>query len=265
MEFLGLFLGILIGLTIGVMGSGGSIVTIPILVYIMNYTVAESTVYAMFIVGFTALVGSIKVYSAKVLPIIQALLFAVPSVFSMIMVRTFLVPNLPEEVFFTSSLSLPISTLLLLFFAIVLFWSALAMLKIPPADTQHNLAPKSYTWLVANSIWVGGLSGLLGVGGGFLVIPVLHKRAGLSMQQAVAASMLIITLNSFIGFGISYQQVPIHWPFLLVFNSLAIMGVLFGIFIHNKISITTLKTAFAWFILCIGAYIIFKEFFHFSI
>lgn len=258
MEIIGFALGILIGISLGFIGSGGSILTIPILVYIMSISPTNATTYSLFIVGISALVGSIKGAKDKLLDYNMALYFGLPSIASIFIMRKYVLPELPDVFFTFLNFSVTKDFFIMLVFAILMILASFSMIK---KDTNIVFdAPKIQTYsIVIKGVLVGLLTGFVGVGGGFLIIPTLLFSAQLPMQKAVATSLVIIAFNSLIGFAGSVNNNPIDWSFLLGFTGFSVIGILSGMYFSNRISSQKLKPAFGWFVLVMGIYIMVKE------
>ncbi|MFW0716420.1 sulfite exporter TauE/SafE family protein [Pedobacter sp. N23S346] len=258
MEIIGFALGLLIGISLGLIGSGGSILTIPILVYVMHISPSQATVYSLFIVGISALMGSIKGARENLLDYRIALYFGLPSVISIFMMRKFFIPLLPEKFFTILDFTVTRDIFIMLAFAVLMILASFSMIgKNPTADLTSVNATKIN--IAGKGIFVGLLTGFVGVGGGFLIIPTLIFSAKLPMKNAVATSLVIISLNSLIGFAGSLTDSNIDWSFLLAFTALAVIGIFAGMFLSKKMSNEKLKPAFGWFVLITGIYILIKE------
>jgi uncharacterized membrane protein YfcA len=258
MEYIGFLLGILIGISLGLIGGGGSILTIPILVYIMGISPSNSTTYSLFIVGVATLIGSIKGIKDKMLDYQIAIYFGVPSIVSIFIMRKYIMPMLPETLFSIADFSITKDLAIMLVFAILMIVASFSMIKkeIPIQVLQTKINAKE---IILKGIVVGVLTGFVGVGGGFLIIPTLLFSANLPMRKAVITSLLIITFNSLIGFAGSLNSDPIDWEFLIEFTGFAVVGILIGMYFSQKISNEKLKPIFGWFILIMGIYILIKE------
>ena len=258
METIGFLLGILIGISLGLIGGGGSILTIPVLVYIMGISPSNSTTYSLFIVGISTLIGSIKGIKDKMLDYRIAFYFGVPSIVSIFIMRKYIMPLLPDILFSVTDFSITKDLAIMLVFAILMIVASFSMIKkeipIQGLDTKINAKD-----IILKGILVGVLTGFVGVGGGFLIIPTLLFSANMPMRKAVITSLLIITFNSLIGFAGSLNSEPIDWEFLLEFTSFAVVGILIGMYFSQKISNEKLKPIFGWFILIMGIYILVKE------
>ncbi len=258
MEFIGFALGVLIGITLGLIGSGGSVLTIPILVYLMHISPSHATTYSLFIVGSAALVGSIKGIRAHLLDYKMALYFGLPSIFSIFIMRKFVIPTLPATLFTIYNYAITKDLFIMLVFAVLMIITAFSMIVSSKQlkNTREEIGKNS---IIIKGVFVGLLSGFVGVGGGFLIVPILIFSGELPMKKAVATSLIIIAANSLIGFAGSLNSEPIQWKFLLAFTTFAVAGIYAGIYLSNKISNKKLKPAFGWFVLITGIFIIIKE------
>ncbi len=260
MEVIGFALGILIGITLGLIGSGGSILTIPILVYVMHITPGNATTNSLFIVGIAALVGAIKGAKDKLVDYKMAIYFGIPSIVSIFIMRKFLVPILPETFFTLFDFVVTKDLFIMLVFSILMIASSFSMFHKKKEDL-NNKTSVDLKMITVKGIVVGLLTGFVGVGGGFLIIPTLLFSAKMTMQKAVATSLIIVAVNSLIGFAGSANIDTIKWPFLLEFTAFAVVGILTGMYLSKKMSNEKLKPAFGWFVLFTGIYIIIKELF----
>lgn len=260
MEIIGYILAILIGLSLGLIGSGGSILTIPILVYIMYISPSNATTYSLFIVGVSALVGSVKGAKDKLLDTRTALYFGLPSVISIYIMRKFIVPIMPDVLFEIFGISISKDFFIMLVFAVLMILASVSMIKKRTEIENEDFKIDKIS-IIIKGVFIGFLTGLVGVGGGFLIIPTLLFSAKLPMKKAVATSLVIIAFNSLIGFSGSLGNVIIDWIFLFKFTSFAVFGIFIGMLLSKKISNQTLKPAFGWFVLITGIYIIIKEIF----
>lgn len=261
-EYLGYIGALFIGLILGVTGGGGSILTVPVLVYLMGFSPVVATAYSLFIVGTTSTFGTFQNLKKGVVSIKTGLQFAIPSLFSVYLTRRFLVPALPEVVFQNSHFILTRSTFLMILFAFVMFFASLSMLKTSKKNTDETVPKKQNILLVLLQILsVGILIGLIGAGGGFLIIPALFHIAKLPMRKAIGTSLLIIAINSLIGFTGDIGNQIIDWSFLIKFTTIAIIGIYIGIYLNKFINETLLKKGFGWFVLVMALFIFVKELF----
>jgi len=266
MEIAGFLGAFLMGLSLGLVGSGGSILTVPILVYLFYIDALLATTYSLFIVGITSLVGATVRAGAGNIHWPATLVFGLPSLISVYLTRSFVLPMIPDVIFHQGSFILTKSLFLLLLFAVLMLSASFSMIQDQEEEKEDNIPSGRVSYnlfsLCIKGISVGCVTGLLGAGGGFLIIPALVLMANLPMKKAVGTSLVIIAANSFTGFGRDYQfHELIDWRFLVYFSTIAITGILTGSSIAHKISGEKLKPIFGYFILLMGAFIIFKELF----
>lgn len=255
-EFLGYIGAFCIGIVLGITGGGGSILTVPTLVYILNLNPIIATAYSLFIVGTTSAFGSIQNFRNGLVDTKSAFLFAIPSVIGVYLTRKFIVPEIPDPVFYFASLQLTKATFLMVIFAIVMLLSAISMLKEKKKLTPE---PKKKYWVIVQLFLVGILIGLIGAGGGFLIVPALIKLARLTIKKAIGTSLLVISINSLIGFLGDVQNATIDWSFLLSFTTLSVIGIFVGLYLQKLLNEKILKKIFGVFILLMSLFILYKE------
>lgn len=260
---IGLILAIAVGISLGLIGSGGSILTVPILVYIMGVPPVLATAYSLFIVGSTALVGGVQSALQKKVDFKTVLIFGVPSILAVYLTRAYLLPYLPEEWFSLGSLIITKSVGLMLIFAVVMLAASFSMIKTKKGsveESENQQMTYNYPMIFLEGSVVGVLTGLVGAGGGFLIIPALVLLAKMPMKLAVGTSLFIIAAKSLLGFLGDVQSTPnMDWNLILVFTLMAVLGIFIGLFLSKKIDGKKLKTAFGWFVLVMGIYIFIKE------
>jgi uncharacterized protein len=261
MEIVGYIASIIMGLLLGLIGGGGSILTIPILVYLFGVDPVLATAYSLFVVGVTSLVGSVSHFRHGNVHLKTAILFGIPSVVAVFIVRKFIVPIIPDPIFSIGGFEVSKPLFIMVLFAILMMVAAFSMIIKPKKETTDNKTSKhNYFIILLEGLLVGGVTGLVGAGGGFLIIPALVLFVGLSMRRAVGTSLLIIALKSLIGFtGDMTSAVELDYSFLILFSSFAIVGILTGTYIHKFIPSKKLKPAFGWFVLAMGIFILSKE------
>jgi hypothetical protein len=259
MEYIGYFISILIGITLGLVGAGGSILTVPVLVYLFKINPESAVSYSLFIVGISSMVGSYRHYLLGNLKIKSALIFALPSVISLLIVREIILPMIPSQIFAVNDFVVSKNMLIMIVFAGLMILASISMIK-KSKDKPETIENVNYKILVFIGFLVGLVTGFLGAGGGFLIIPALLFFANLPMKQAVGTSLLIISINSAIGFtGDILTGVQINYKMLFTISSIAIIGMFIGTALSKKIDGKKLKPAFGWFVLVMGIYIITKE------
>jgi uncharacterized membrane protein YfcA len=248
-----------IGITLGLIGGGGSILTVPVLVYLFAIDPILSTTYSLFIVGSTSVVGSISYIYNKSVNIRTAIVFGIPSVISVYFSRYFILPVIPDELIQIGKFQLTKNVFLLLLFAVLMIFASYNMIKRPTNENEEKKSKIKIFGIVLQGAFVGLLTGLVGAGGGFLIVPAIIIFAKLPMKVAVGTSLIIISANSFIGFLVAYKSNEINWNLLLFISGLAILGIFIGMLLSKKIDGAKLKPAFGWFVLVMGLYIVVKE------
>lgn len=264
MIYLGYFLAAIVGVSLGLIGSGGSILTVPILVYVMGVNPVLATAYSLFIVGSTALVGGVQSAIQKRVDFKTVLIFGIPSIAAVYATRMWLVPLIPHELFTIGSLVVTKAIALMLLFAVVMILASISMIMPGKNKAIDENAPLSYNYpmILLEGAAVGMLTGLVGAGGGFLIIPALVLLARMPMKLAVGTSLFIIAAKSLIGFiGDLQGNQVIDWKLLGAFTGFAVIGIFIGIVLSKKIHGDKLKKFFGWFVLVMGIYIIIKELF----
>ena len=260
MEIFGYIASVLIGISLGLIGSGGSILTVPVMVYLFSVSPQLATSYSLFVVGTTSLVGVLsRLRSGSVKPD-TAFLFAVSSVLTVYLTRKFIIPHLPEILFSIGSFQVTEALATMVLFAALMLMSAVSMIRNKKRSGQNDL-PVDHTRLAIYGIGIGLVTGFLGAGGGFLIIPTLVLLCGLTMKEAVGTSLLIIACNSLTGFIGDIGHFQIDWKLLGIVTTLAVSGILIGTQLSKKIKNENLKKGFGWFVLIMGIYIIIKELF----
>lgn len=264
MVIIGYILAFLVGASLGVIGSGGSILTLPILVYLMGVGPVTATAYSLFIVGVTSLVGGIKSFKSKNADLKTVFIFGVPSIIAVYITRAYLLPWIPQEIANLGSFTLSKDLALMLLFAVVMIASAFSMIKSKnkSSATKETAITYNYPMILIEGLGVGTLTGLVGAGGGFLIIPALVLLAKMPMKLAVGTSLLIIASKSLIGFlGDLQTSHAIDWNLLALFSLLSVAGILMGLYIAKRLSGESLTKGFGYFVLVMGFYIMIAELF----
>lgn len=260
-QLIGFSASIFIGISLGLIGGGGSILTLPVLVYMMGINPVLSTAYSLFVVGTTSLVGSVNYMRNEQVNYRAAFVFAIPSFLAVFLTRKYLVPAIPDPVFTTASFALSRNVAIMLFFALVMLAASLSMIRDKKKETSAETDAVQFNLplIALEGALVGTLTGIVGAGGGFLIIPALVLLARLPMKMAVGTSLLIIAAKSLIGFLGDLSNRQVDWPFLLEFTALSVVGIFVGSYLSRYVPGEKLKKAFGWFVLMMGVYIIAKE------
>lgn len=260
MELLGYLASVLMGLSLGMIGGGGSILTVPILVYLFGIEPVLSTAYSLFIVGLTALVGGVSYFKKGQVDLKTGLIFAAPSFVGVYLTRAFIVPSLPDPVFSVFGMDISKPLLVMLVFASLMVLASVSMIrsKTAPLDSKKKLPPYMRNTVISfEGLVVGAVTGFVGAGGGFLIIPALVMLVGLPMKTAVGTSLFIIATKSLLGFAGDLQtQVEMDWTLLLTVGAIAIVGLFLGMLLSKQVSDKALKKGFGWFVLIMGLIIL---------
>jgi hypothetical protein len=261
MEIIGYISSILIGISLGLIGSGGSILTVPVLVYLFGVDAVVATAYSLFIVGFTAAVGSVGYFKKGLVNIKTVIVFGIPSIVAVFLTRAYIVPAIPKEVFTLGTFVITKSILLMLLFAVLMVAASYSMIKKDKKKTEENEGPQKFNYpvILLEGAVVGIVTGLVGAGGGFLIIPALVLLSKLPIKEAVGTSLVIIAAKSLIGFFGEGSGTIINWSLLAMVSAFATVGIFIGIYLSKKIDGAKLKPIFGWFVLVMGIYIIIKE------
>lgn len=259
---IGYILAILVGLTLGLLGGGGSILSVPILVYCFSLDPIEATTYSLFIVGAASVAGTFKYLDDKMISLPAFILFGIPSVAAMFITRRFLIHQMPDTLFSLGSFEVTKDLFVILLFAFIMILASRFMMKGKDCDCEEEKKWRDVNLFltILLGIGTGFLTSIVGAGGGFIIIPVLIHFFKMPMKRAVGTSLCIIMINSLIGFsGDVSADVYIDWLFLMKFTGLTIVGIFLGIYLSHKVSGNKLKPAFGWFVLLMGILIITKE------
>lgn len=259
-EFLGYIFSIVVGIVLGLLGGGGSILSIPILVYLFQIEPVMASAYSLFIVGTTSLVGAVPKYREHLVNLKTGILFGIPSIITIFATRHWVIPAIPSVLIQSENFVLTKRELLLGIFAVLMVLASFQLIRSKREMSSDNRKFRVFLVIVEGTL-IGFLTGLVGAGGGFLIIPALVFLTGLPFKTAVGTSLFIIAINSLIGFLGDLLNYSIHWPFLISVTSLAVTGILIGNFFSRRIAALYLRKAFGWFTLTVGIGILAKEFF----
>ncbi len=248
------------GSVLSLLGAGGSILTMPVLVYLFSIPAVEATSYSLLLVGLTALLGSIGYFRQGTIDIKTAIIFGIPSILGVLLARHYLLPAIPSE--FKLGILITKDFVIMFVFSVLMILAALMMMKKnnPKKDDNQDIPKNKFALVMLEGLVVGGVTGFVGAGGGFLIIPALVLLAGLEMKIAVGTSLIIIALKSIIGFGgdlIGGFQTD--WIFVFYVMIATLVGVLVGNFLSRKFTGEQLKKYFGIMVLVIGFYIVTEQ------
>lgn len=253
-------------MVLGLIGGGGSILGVPVLVYLLHYPADVATGYSLFIVGLTSLIGAFSFVKKGDVSIEALLQFAIPSLITVFCVRKFLIPVLPPVFFTVGSFSVSKQVAIMAVFSMLILASSISMIKKRQNAARRDLiwdefarSPIRLPFVMILGVLVGLLSGFVGAGGGFIIIPVLIFFVRVPMKKAIGTSLCIIAINSLVGFTGNIGHMPINWHFLLMVTGICILGIVVGTQLSNRIQVNKLKKAFGWFTLIVGIFVLLKE------
>tara|TARA_B100000886_G_scaffold323199_1_gene266821 strand:- start:799 stop:1605 length:807 start_codon:yes stop_codon:yes gene_type:complete len=263
-ELLGFFGAFMVGLILGLIGSGGSILSVPILVYLFGINPVTATAYSLFIVGSTSLIGSIKNIRNKLINYSSTILFSFSAVITVYLTRKYVIHLIPETIINSGPLFLSKDQLIMLLFSLLMLVAGFLMIKRTPKTIvglkqTKTIAPNKLLIFAEGSL-IGFLTGLVGAGGGFIIIPILVILSDLRMKVAIATSLAIISLKSLVGFLGDVQNLEINWVFLLTFTLISVIGIFIGQLFSQKVADNKLKMVFGLFVILIGLLILLIEF-----
>jgi uncharacterized protein len=259
LEILGYCFSVVVGVVLGMLGGGGSILSIPILVYLFNVEPVLAQAYSLFIVGITSLVGAIPKYRENLVNLKTGFLFGIPSIAAIFATRHWIVPAIPSIIFEANDFVFTKRELLLGIFALLMVLASFRLIRNQREASSDKRRFRVFL-LIVEGLLIGFLTGLVGAGGGFLIIPALVFLTGLPFKTAVGTSLFIIAINSLTGFAGDLLNHAMDWQFLLTITSLAVFGILLGNFFSRRVTAFYLRKAFGWFTLTVGAWILIKEF-----
>lgn len=260
-EVLGYFGALIIGIVLGLTGGGGSILAVPVFVYLLYINPVTATAYSLFVVGISSAFGAIHNIKKGLVDFRTAIVFAIPAFIAVYITRKYLVPAIPTEILTIGDFILTKDITIMVFFAIIMLLASVSMIRERKqnSNSTSETVKFNYPLIIIEGVVVGALTGIVGAGGGFLIIPALVLLAKLPMKKAVATSLLIIAAKSLIGFIGDVENLDIDWLFLLSFTSISVVGIFVGSYLSNFIDGKKLKKGFGWFVLLMAIYILLKE------
>lgn len=253
----------LIGLSLGLIGGGGSILTVPVLVYLFDLSPVIATSYSLFIVGSASLVGALNSMRKGLVNFRTAGLFGVSSVVTVFLTRKMILPAIPEQLFSIYGVQVTESLLTMILFAMLMILASVSMIRNGQKVEKKlpEIRNPRLPGLILYGVLIGLVTGLLGAGGGFILIPALIFFVGLSMKEAIGTSLLIIAINSLAGFTGDLGHFRMDFCLLAEITGIAMAGILVGGALSRKIDGDKLKKGFGWFVGSMGLYILVKEIF----
>ena len=261
MELIGYLVSILIGISLGLIGSGGSILTVPLLVYFFQVSPLLATTYSLAIVGLSSIAGVISRIKQKLVDIKTIFIFGIPSIIGVFSSRKFILPAIPEQMYGGPHFMLTKDHFIMLFFATLMLIAALSMILGKNKKEQEGVLPVYGFSLMLVGFCEGSLTGIVGAGGGFLIIPALVILAKLPMKRAIASSLVIISIKSLVGFTGDLMYTSVDWSFLSKIILLATTGIITGNYLNKKMDGAKLKKGFGFFVLAMAIIIFIEQFF----
>jgi len=227
----------------------------------MSINPITATAYSLFVVGVSALVGAVQNIKKGLVDFKTAIVFSIPAFTGVYIARRYVLPAIPDELFSIGDLLITKEVGIMIFFGLIMLVASFSMIKNNVAEGDPDQPVRyNYTLIILEGLVVGLITGLVGAGGGFLIIPALVLLARLPMKQAVATSLLIIAVKSLIGFLGDLENLQIDWPFLLKFTALSVIGIFVGVYLNKFIDGKKLKRGFGYFVLIMALFIIYMEF-----
>ncbi len=271
-DLIGYLCAVLIGFSLGLIGGGGSVLTVPVLVYLFHIDAMLSTAYSLFVVGVSSAIGSVSYMRNKLVCYRAALVFGIPSIISVFITRKFIMPAIPDPILTWGSLALSKDAGIMLLFAVLMIFAATSMIRGGTrklaseaeeeqrgCDGGQSPSLSRYSLILLEGFAVGGLTGLVGAGGGFMIVPALVVLARIPMKLAIGTSLLIIAAKSLLGFMGDIGNQTIDWHFLSIFTALAIAGIYLGTWLSKRVSAQALRKTFGYFVVLMGFYVLYQE------
>jgi len=262
-SIIGYSLSLLVGFSLGLVGGGGSILVIPILVYCFHMDPAQAVSYSLFIVGLSACSGSIGHIRQKTIDRNAAFNFGIPSVITLFLVRGWLVKQIPLVLYQHNSVLVSRQALMMTIFSILMVAAGVSMIRGKVYSPEDDKLSRPL--LIFRGAITGAITGFIGIGGGFIIVPSLVLFAGLPMRKAIGTSLAIITLNCLVGILSNREALDnLDYGFLFRFASLAIIGILLGTWFIHFVPDKRLKPIFGIIILLMSVLVIMRIFIHAS-
>lgn len=256
-EIIGFCAAFFVGLVLGLLGGGGSILALPVMVYLFHVQAELATAYSLFIIGVASLIGTFQNVRNRLVQPKTALLFSIPAVIAITLSRRILLPSLPNKIHIGDSLVFEKNIFIMLLFALLMIMASIPMIR-GQRERAAAKRPRPGILILFGAL-VGVISGMVGAGGGFLIIPALSIFMKVPIKTAIATSIMIIAINSLAGFATEILRPDIDWEFLLLFTGIAIIGMLVGLYYSKKVKAEKLRSGFGFFVLAIGLFILVQE------
>lgn len=263
LEVFGYISALVIGISLGLIGGGGSILAVPVLAYLFMLDEKAATAYSLFVVGMSSLVGGLQQHRKGYVDWRTVIIFGIPSVLGVWLVRYFVIPALPHILFTSGEFEFTRRMAMFGLFSILMIPAAISMLRSKKeiSVTDAGEVKYNYPLIVIEGLVVGGITGMIGAGGGFLIIPALVILAKVEMKTAIGTSLVIIAFKSVLGFLLGDAlTMEIDWVFLLTITATAIIGIFIGSYISTYFDGNKLKKGFGYFVLIMAAFIFYMEF-----
>lgn len=261
MEVLGYSMALVIGLSLGLIGGGGSILAVPVLAYLFALDEKVATAYSLFVVGIVSVIGGLRQNRNNNVDWRTAIVFGIPAIIGVWVIRHFVVPALPEILFTIGDFDFTRRMGMFGLFSFLMLWAAYIMLSDRERKGGSGEVTYNYPLILLEGLIVGSITGFVGAGGGFLIIPALVVLANLEIKKAIGTSLIIIALKSLMGFFLGDAlTMDIDWQFLGLFSSIAGMGIFLGVYIGKFIDGNKLKKGFGYFIILMAIFVFTMEF-----
>ncbi|OBX22446.1 MULTISPECIES: sulfite exporter TauE/SafE family protein [Bizionia] len=262
LEIFGYISALLIGIVLGLIGGGGSILAVPVLAYLFSVNEKVATAYSLFVVGVSALVGGLKQHKKGLVDWRTAIVFGIPAIIGISVVRHFVIPALPEVMFTIGNFEFTRRMVMFGMFSILMIPAALSMLRDVKIKPENSQVSYNYPLIIIEGLLIGAITGMIGAGGGFLIIPALVLLANVDIKVAVATSLIIIAMNALSGFFLGDAlTMTIDWKFLLSFTAISLVGIFIGSYLGNFVDGKKLKKGFGYFVFAMAIFIFYMEFF----
>lgn len=260
MVILGLILASLIGITLGLVGSGGSILTVPVFVYLFGVEPSLATTYSLFAIGTTSALGALKSYANNELDTHKIVEFGLPSLIMVFVARQFILPYVPD-IIQLGPWAIPKNLLLMLLFGFIMILAALSMIKnVKEGESILGNMKVTRGKTIWQGILIGSITGVIGAGGGFLIIPALMTFYKIPIKKAVATSLAIVALNSIFGLLGDLKKISrFDWEIVGSYTLFVTIGLFIGFYLSKYISNRQLKVGLGYLILFMGTFIILNE------